>query len=644
MSLEGTKWLCGEIITPTLHIIARAEGWGLQAMPPQPLQTVWLGNSSFWSRNLLTKDSGSPLLDPVHDAGIAGSFFGPKPKELRKADHATRTALFYRALQVTVVYIPFNIHSNHWVYFKIELATNTITLHDPLPPPLQTQVKDTKQFLHRLAEWVIQIKRKRTTNSHLALPTAQAFPVPSEPATSFRTVTSITQKDGFQCAVICIGNIMADASNKPGRVRSRCCESIRKYIGLLLWLNSQRPIALSQEQMSLLAQYSPSGSVIGTGHQSPRFIPGPSASALTHIIIRLMIQEIGDTPPVATVLLLPDLSPEEMSLDPLVSPSCHGDESDSDCQIQQGPEPGSSTALASDEIGQSRDTRPARRGEVETPHPSQIRPWGVLDWPRSLQVGKGLNNLNNTCFCNAVLQCLTHTAPLANFCLDRGHSRRLDSTAATVAYDALLAVERHVIEAFGSSQSSISPIDIVTNLTKIGSHFAAGIQQDAHEFLRSLTANMHLADLSVGGSPHPHTQKHTNLLDGIFGGLLRSQVRCGLCLTDSVRYDTFLDLSLEVHRSVSVDEALRSFADIDVLEGDNKYDCTVCKTKTCATKRLTLHSTPRVLQLHLKRFGVFEEGGSAKIGHHVTFPELLNVQPFTSPDGQYWEIPLDFAL
>jgi len=78
------------------------------------------------------------------------------------------------------------------------------------------------------------------------------------------------------------------------------------------------------------------------------------------------------------------------------------------------------------------------------------------------------------------------------------------------------------------------------------------------------------------------------MLDGIFGEILRSRVRCGLCLADSVRYDTFLDLSLEVHRTASVSEALRSFTDIDVLEGDNKYDCTVCKTKTCATKRLTL--------------------------------------------------------
>ena len=80
LSLTSTSWVCGETITSTLHIITRAEGWGLQAMPPQPLQMVWLGNS-FWSKNLLTKGSSCPLLDPVHDAGITGSFFGPRPKE-----------------------------------------------------------------------------------------------------------------------------------------------------------------------------------------------------------------------------------------------------------------------------------------------------------------------------------------------------------------------------------------------------------------------------------------------------------------------------------------------------------------------------------------------------------------------------------
>ena len=155
---------------------------------------------------------------------------------------------------------------------------------------------------------------------------------------------------------------------------------------------------------------------------------------------------------------------------------------------------------------------------------------------------------------------------------------------------------------------------------------------------------MHLADLRLSGSPRPHNQQHTSILHGIFGGLLRSRVHCRSCVTDSIMYDTFLDLSLEVHRSTSVSEALHSFTNIDVLEDDNKYDCTECKTKTCATKRLTLHSTPRVLQLHLKRFGISEGGTSAKIGHHVTFPELLNVESFTSPEEQLSENSLDYAL
>ena len=127
------------------------------------------------------------------------------------------------------------------------------------------------------------------------------------------------------------------------------------------------------------------------------------------------------------------------------------------------------------------------------------------------------------------------------------------------------------------------------------------------------------------------------MLHCIFGRILRSKVHCELCHTNTNTYDTFLDLSLEVHRSVTVPEVLRSFKNTDVLDGDNKFECSKCGKKTCATESLALHRTPRALQLYMKRFGISEGGGNTKIGHHVTFLELLKrmVQDGRSQGGWF---------
>ena len=61
-------------------------------------------------------------------------------------------------------------------------------------------------------------------------------------------------------------------------------------------------------------------------------------------------------------------------------------------------------------------------------------------------------------------------------------------------------------------------------------------------------------------------------------------------------------------------------------QGEEAFQCAVCKERTAATKRLRLHRLPPVLMLHIKRFkanGTTRE----KLTANVTFPLQVRAPP-----------------
>ncbi|KAK2529669.1 hypothetical protein Q9233_006836 [Columba guinea] len=364
---------------------------------------------------------------------------------------------------------------------------------------------------------------------------------------------------------------------------------------------------------------------------------------------------------------------------------------------------------------QGSDRTPGRLGDGVPAPQKGLFPAGrlAMQWQRVQRIGAGLLNLGNTCFLNATLQCLTYTPPLANYLLSREHSR----TCHQSGFCMTCVMQNHVTQAFANSGSVIKPVSFVRDLkndslslpgpsralwgfphgrhesdvwfgprelkprsrcpeggredlpllqhvlrlippspAEIAPHIRLGRQEDAHEFLRFTIDAMQKACLPDCTELDRQTQA-TTLIHQIFGGSLRSRVKCSMCKAVSDTFDPCLDLPVEITQAANVEQALELFVKPDLLGGENAYLCDKvismgfvawpglastwmveqrqqlklslcrCKKKVSATKRFTIHRAPKVLTLALKRFADFTGG---KITKDVSYPELLNIRPYMS--------------
>uniref|UniRef100_A0A8C4VAU3 Ubiquitin carboxyl-terminal hydrolase n=1 Tax=Falco tinnunculus TaxID=100819 RepID=A0A8C4VAU3_FALTI len=256
-----------------------------------------------------------------------------------------------------------------------------------------------------------------------------------------------------------------------------------------------------------------------------------------------------------------------------------------------------------------------------------------MDWQQKQSVGVGLLNLGNTCFLNSTLQCLTYTPPLANYMLSLEHTQSCHEEG----FCMMCTMETHINQVLCCSNNAIKPTSVINGLKRIGKHFHFGSQEDAHEFLCFTVDALQKACLN-GSTKLDRSSQATTLIYQIFGGYLRSRVKCLNCKAVSDTYEPFLDITLDIKAVTSVTKALEQFVKPEQLDGENSYKCSKCKKMVPASKRYTIHRSSNVLTISLKRFANFTGG---KINKEVKYPEYLDLRAYMSQSiGE----PLFYAL
>lgn len=324
------------------------------------------------------------------------------------------------------------------------------------------------------------------------------------------------------------------------------------------------------------------------------------------------------------------------------------------------------------------ETKPARPTHMaqEEPKTKPEKPLIAPTPPRATKSGTfdtGLTNLGNLCYMNCIIQCLGGTRSLSQFFFpnDTPHNGFLQHINVSNNLGTKGVVTTNFVALLGSmfacSGKYVTPTAFKQKIGDVspGKQFASFDQQDCIEFLTFMLDSLH-EDLNQRDVSSPdekngiveltkeqekaremmpvrlastiewerYLKLNFSVIVDFFQGQYLLQLTCLVCRFSSTSYNAFSVLSLPIpmnlRKTALVMDCLSLFTETELLDDENKWHCPQCRQFRRLTKRICITRLPKVLIVHLKRFGVLKDGYFSKIDNLVTYPvdEVLDLTLF----------------
>lgn len=269
----------------------------------------------------------------------------------------------------------------------------------------------------------------------------------------------------------------------------------------------------------------------------------------------------------------------------------------------------------------------------------------------------GLCNLGNTCYMNAILQCLRHTTLLNGYLFSSKipaiilkNYENNEKTDINNKITLLFSYMKIIIDLCENKNGYVIPnhFKMITSKISDCNQFIGFEQHDSGEFLVKLLDIFHISlsknvKYKIIGSiindydkqihkAHEawaihYKNRHSTILD-IFSGQLRTKMICPdlECNFISYKYDPLMVFDISIPNSISVGDlyqCLDHYIQPEELSKDNMLLCEKCKKKQQTQLVRSIWTLPNILIIVLKRFKwTWTPLGykNSKINTHINYP------------------------